>query len=1794
MRNLQLTSEILVKRCMLIFLLSMTIQAEAQFTCCPKFKINFPDICSDSTACRSSTPNREPIKACKGAATKYTVLPALGGYTYSWTVVGGTPATPTGNPMVITWGTGSSGYIKVVITGPGGLCKDSIMQEFCMVDAPNAGFTAPDSVCLGMPVSFTNTSVGGNVYSWDFGDGSTYNGTNNTLTHTYAAAGTYIVCLTVTNSTGQGSAGGNKCIGCSDFFCDTILVKAGTGPDINLVGCKGSFCASAGDTTRFSTSSTCTPLTWSIPAGAGTILNPGGNPVQIIWNPAFLGTPSVTLTVPLTCSGGCPASTTIIAPVIFPNLPVSGPNPVCVNSVNTHSIPVLPGSYYSVSLTNLGAMASIPFGTNTFNTNTIDINSGPIPGQYIIQFTYYDSLKKCGGVAKDTIDVKNRFKIFAPPGPICDNTPTTICANGSANWTIDSAGITIATFSSLNCISILALNPGVHTISATPVNPLLFCNSSDLTIINILPNPVLTTLNALNDTVCPGTLMVYNVSSTVPSSPFTWNITGAGNTIMANEDSIVTVKWMKPGTLTVNQQTPCLSNTLTFTVDTFLAPSITGPMTACEDDIVTYTVTPAGLPSYNFTPLYGSIVSQTANTVTVMWAGNTSGGHSLSVTTCSGTSSINVAVTSAAPTSVNLVSYGCNNAIISSSIAGASPYAWYLNGVLQPLLTTQTVTVTSNGYWSCKPTGCYKRGGFNVAIPAPPALNITTPLNRFCGALPIINFYSALSMGTGVTYQWYGPASNNAAPTAIGGATSSIFTTSTTFIGNYYLVVTYGAGCTVTSNTLNIDTACGSGGGGGCTPPSYALTNLTSSCVGSGKTFTVTTSTAPPVGTTYAWSYGDGNTGSGNPSSHTYTLPGVYNVCVTVTSPGFCSQVRCKLDTVTFVPNFRIKQVCTGDSLFNTTQLLAGHSISSFSWTAGAGTSLTSTTSNPTFATGNGNITLTVTVGGCTNTITQAITTPSSAVTIIGVPVRACKGSMVSGITTSPAPSNFSVFTWTWGDGTTSNMAPTQHAWNTTLGSPFTIKLVTINNLGCKDSNTTTIIIDTLPVVKLSNDTSICKGGFVNLSASPTSLSSYLWFNADNTSLGPPNINPRPFSNTGQYYVRGTDGNGCSSNSNIVTVVVKPLPKIKFTFNQGQTVCLFGGAGGVSAASIANSNYLYSWTSDDPTNISFFSANSNPTYISVASGASLGFHQIYLTVLDTSTGCSKSDTVCIYLQNSPTVTIAPGGPICEGNIVTLTPTPNNPLLYNYVWSTGATTPTISVSSPGTYSVTIDSMGCSSSSNFVTINPKPNLELYPRGCDTMCDTAHLYIPLANTLGFPPNPSQYPSIVWLVDGVITIPGSYLYMSSISLGSHNIQVIVTNNFGCKDTSGIYTVFVKKCDSICPPCIKDSCCNDFLDSMKNKTIGVNYATSPILVFTPPAGLLASDVVQWDFDCDGIVDMTTMGMATASWNYFTSGTYYACINVMRFIHTATQKDTCYVKFTKKVIVERKQSDNPCEYCHNLFVNVNIKDDCAIAGDRTRTAFATGGSGLYTYRWYNLAGVLQFVGINYAGASPCYCIVTDNVTGCRDTSGTDWYNDIFGCVPNTVADARCTNFKLVITKVDGVGTGDVILTAYGANGSGNYNFFWYGYSGLGGSPINSGGFVPGPTSLTTPVLTSGPLAMYMKVKDLNWGCEALDSFHLIDKRCNPSSIQSILKDDIKVYPNPTSGSLLISANSSIQLNNTEIEIIDILGRSMDKIHWKTSLDDINIDMDKYPAGIYHLRILDESNEIVFYDRVVKK
>jgi len=89
------------------------------------------------------------------------------------------------------------------------ICREIVVKACCNSQI-NAEFT--DSIKLGGTVKFVNKSTGGVYFKWLFGDNTSSSDKN--ISHTYAVAGSYKVCLIAYDSSKN----------CIDTFCKTIQV----------------------------------------------------------------------------------------------------------------------------------------------------------------------------------------------------------------------------------------------------------------------------------------------------------------------------------------------------------------------------------------------------------------------------------------------------------------------------------------------------------------------------------------------------------------------------------------------------------------------------------------------------------------------------------------------------------------------------------------------------------------------------------------------------------------------------------------------------------------------------------------------------------------------------------------------------------------------------------------------------------------------------------------------------------------------------------------------------------------------------------------------------------------------------------------------------------------------------------------------------------------------------------------------------------------------------------------------------------------------------------------------------------------------------------------------------------------------------------------------------------------------------------------------------------------------------------------------------------------------------------
>jgi hypothetical protein len=206
------------------------------------------------------------------------------------------------------------------------------------------------------------------------------------------------------------------------------------------------------------------------------------------------------------------------------------------------------------------------------------------------------------------------------------------------------------------------------------------------------------------------------------------------------------------------------------------------------------------------------------------------------------------------------------------------------------------------------------------------------------------------------------------------------------------------------------------------------------------------------------------------------------------------------------------------------------------------------------------------------------------------------------------------------------------------------------------------------PVVSGGNNQDVCSGDSITLSGS--GAATYSW---DNNVLDGVSFIP---VTTQTYSVIGTAANGCSDTAT-VTVTVNALPDV----NAGpdQSICE-----GNSVTLSGSGAPTLTWD-NNVQNGSTFTPTVTQTYTLTGTNAS---------------GCTAVDQVTVTVNQAPTVSLGPDTVVCENNFpyqITATGSPG----ASYSWDNGATGNPISVSTAGTYVVTItDNNGCTATDDIV--------------------------------------------------------------------------------------------------------------------------------------------------------------------------------------------------------------------------------------------------------------------------------------------------------------------------------------------------------------------------------------------------------------------------------------------------------------------------------------------------------------
>ena len=123
--------------------------------------------------------------------------------TYAWNFGDGSTSTETNPSHVFT--TAGTYAVKLVATNAEG--SDEVEKSVVIGDLelPTVAFTYdPSEVTVNEVVTFTNSTVDGDTYAWDFGDGET--STEENPTHIFTSTGIFTVKLVATNADGEAEA----------------------------------------------------------------------------------------------------------------------------------------------------------------------------------------------------------------------------------------------------------------------------------------------------------------------------------------------------------------------------------------------------------------------------------------------------------------------------------------------------------------------------------------------------------------------------------------------------------------------------------------------------------------------------------------------------------------------------------------------------------------------------------------------------------------------------------------------------------------------------------------------------------------------------------------------------------------------------------------------------------------------------------------------------------------------------------------------------------------------------------------------------------------------------------------------------------------------------------------------------------------------------------------------------------------------------------------------------------------------------------------------------------------------------------------------------------------------------------------------------------------------------------------------------------------------------------------------------------------------------------------------------
>ena len=526
----------------------------------------------------------------------------------------------------------------------------------------------------------------------------------------------------------------------------------------------------------------------------------------------------------------------------------------------------------------------------------------------------------------------------------------------------------------------------------------------------------------------------------------------------------------------------------------------------------------------------------------------------------------------------------------------------------------------------------------------------------------------------------------------------------------YTVTVTNTFGCTASiSQTVNV-------------PPLLQLNLLgdTSFCTGT----TTNLIALAPGAIAYLWSSGQ------SAASIPITTGGTYSVTAT-------NQFGCSVsDSLKVTESGLIQPVIIGPVFIcatTSTTISVANNFSAYAWSSGSDTASTMVNTS-------GIYTVTVTdANGCTGSSTHTLIGSASPNPVINAAPYTCNSLLFL-----DAGTGFASYHWSSGESGTS----------ITIDSSGAYTITVTNAQGCSGTNSYVGNIPALPSVAITGLDSICPGSGTILSAS-TGFNQYTWTDgSNNSSLG--------VNTVGIYAVTVTDQFGCTvSNSFTVGGFSAPSPSIvgiaqicstgnasfsvtgnfaSYSWNNGETssgimtniagtytviVTSANGCTGTDTHSLTVATNLKPQIQESPyacngllsldagTGFSIYSwSNGQSTQSIIATNTGS-----YTVTVGDGNGCTGTDFAIVSIPTPPIVDILGSTLLCSGSTIDLN---LNQIFSQYVWNTGAITPSISIAAGNTYTVTVtDNFGCTGT-DVISVQemlvPSPSVSILPYLCD----------------------------------------------------------------------------------------------------------------------------------------------------------------------------------------------------------------------------------------------------------------------------------------------------------------------------------------------------------------------------------------------------------------------------------------------------------------------------------------------